>query len=176
MKQIKVVVLILVLALVLAACGGQAAEQVQEAVQEAAEQAAEPQEEAAEEPAEEEAAPAEEEAEAEAPEDEPEPTPEPEESDEISFAANIFPILENRCIDCHGTDGGWDATTYDLFMTTGDHSPVVIPGDAEGSLLAKKLLGTHEEGDLMPPPPLRKLPDEVIQIFLDWIAAGALDN
>jgi mono/diheme cytochrome c family protein len=119
---------------------------------------------------------AEEEAGAEAPEAEPEPTPEPEESDEISFAANIFPILDNRCIDCHGTDGGWDATTYELFMTTGDHSPVVIPGDAEGSLLAQKLLGTHEEGDLMPPPPLRKLPDEVIQVFLDWIADGALDN
>jgi hypothetical protein len=53
---------------------------------------------------------------------------------------------------------------------------VVIPGDADASLLAQKLVGTHEEGDLMPPPPLRKLPDEIIQLFLEWINAGAADN
>jgi mono/diheme cytochrome c family protein len=106
---------------------------------------------------------------------EPTPTPEPEEL-EISFSADLFPVLENRCIDCHGTDGGWDGTTYELFMTTGDHGPVVIPGDADASLLAQKLVGTHEEGDLMPPPPLRKLPDEIIQLFLEWINAGAADN
>jgi mono/diheme cytochrome c family protein len=106
---------------------------------------------------------------------EPEPTPEPTEV-VISFSAIVFPILESRCLDCHGTDGGWDTATYDLLMTTGDHGPVVIPGDAEGSLLAQKLVGTHSEGDLMPPPPLRALQDELIQIILDWIAAGALDN
>jgi mono/diheme cytochrome c family protein len=106
---------------------------------------------------------------------EPEPTPEPTE-DVLSFSANIFPILESRCVDCHGTDGGWDTSTYDLLMTTGDNGPVVIPGDVDGSLLAQKLLGTHEEGDLMPPPPLRALQDELIQLILDWIAAGALDN
>jgi hypothetical protein len=61
-------------------------------------------------------------------------------------------------------------------MTTGDNSPVVIPGDVEGSLLAQKLLGTQEEGKAMPPPPIRPLNDELIQIILDWIAAGAPDN
>ncbi len=104
-----------------------------------------------------------------------EPTEEPADA-EISFSANVMPILENRCVDCHGSDGGWDASSYDLVMTTGDHSPVVIPGDVENSLLAQKLVGTHEDGDLMPPPPLRKLNDELIQIILDWIAAGAMDN
>jgi mono/diheme cytochrome c family protein len=100
---------------------------------------------------------------------------EPEESEpqEVSFATTVQPIFEARCVDCHGSDGGWDASTYELAMTTGDHAPVVIPGDVEASLLAQKLLGTHEDGDIMPPPPLRKLPDELIQIILDWIAAGA---
>lgn len=108
----------------------------------------------------------------EATEPEAEPIEEPAES-EISFAANVMPILENRCVNCHGSDGGWDGSSYELVMTTGDHSPVVIPGDVENSLLAQKLVGTHEEGEIMPPPPLRKLNDELTQIILDWIAAGA---
>jgi hypothetical protein len=61
-------------------------------------------------------------------------------------------------------------------MTTGDNGPVVIPGDVEGSLLAQKLIGTHADGDIMPPPPLRVLSEELIQIILDWIAAGALEE
>ncbi len=106
---------------------------------------------------------------------EPEPTPEPTE-EVISFSANVFPILESRCLDCHGSDGGWDTATYELLMTTGDNGPVVIPGDVDRSLLAQKLLGTHEDGDVMPPPPLRGLQDELVQLILEWIAAGALNN
>lgn len=107
------------------------------------------------------------------------PTAEPEateEPGEISFSANVMPILDNRCADCHGSDGGWDAATYDSVINSGDNGPVVIPGDVDGSLLAQKLLGTHEEGDEMPPPPIRPLNDELIQIILEWIAAGAPDN
>lgn len=96
--------------------------------------------------------------------------------EEVTFSTHVLPILQIRCVDCHGTDGGWDASTYDMVMSTGDHAPVVIPGDVEGSLLAQKILGTHEEGDVMPPPPLRELSDEQIQIILDWIEAGAPDN
>ncbi|MFN2189629.1 MAG: c-type cytochrome [Candidatus Promineifilaceae bacterium] len=108
-------------------------------------------------------------------ETEPEPTPEPTE-EVLSFSANVLPILESRCVDCHGNDGGWDASTYDLLMSTGDNGPVVIPGDVDGSLLAQKLLGTQDEGDPMPPPPLRSLQEELVQLILDWIAAGAPNN
>ena len=87
-----------------------------------------------------------------------------------------MPILDNRCIDCHGTDGGFDASTYELLMTSGDNGPGVTPGDPDGSLLIQKLLGTHEEGDVMPPPPLRPLNEDLIQLFIDWIAAGAPEN
>lgn len=109
---------------------------------------------------------------------EPEPTAEPTAAPENSFSLNVAPILEARCVDCHeiNGDGGWDARTYDSVMTTGDNAPVVIPGDAEGSLLAQKLLGTHEEGDIMPPPNTRPLNEDLIQIIIDWIAAGAPDN
>jgi hypothetical protein len=59
-------------------------------------------------------------------------------------------------------------------MTTGDNTPVVIPGDPEESLLAQKIIGTQTEGAIMPPAGLMSDPD--IQAVLDWIEAGALDN
>jgi mono/diheme cytochrome c family protein len=95
---------------------------------------------------------------------------------EVSFKVDIVPIFQFRCIDCHGTDGGYDASTYRLIINSGDHGPAVIAGDPDASLLIQKLLGTHEEGDLMPPPPLRPLSEEQIQLIVDWVAAGAPDN
>jgi hypothetical protein len=56
-------------------------------------------------------------------------------------------------------------------MNSGDHAPVIIPGDVESSLLAQKLLGTQSTGAIMPPS--GKLPDSEIQVILDWIEAGA---
>jgi hypothetical protein len=59
-------------------------------------------------------------------------------------------------------------------MNSGDNAPVIIAGDAEHSLLAQKLQGTQQTGSLMPPS--GALPADQIQIILDWIAAGALDD
>jgi hypothetical protein len=56
-------------------------------------------------------------------------------------------------------------------LTTGDHAPAIIPGDAESSLLAIKLLDKQTFGTIMPPG--SKLPEAEIQLILDWIAAGA---
>ena len=97
------------------------------------------------------------------------PTPEA-----VSFSKDVMPIMNTLCIFCHGTSGGWDTSSYTAFMTTGDNAPVVIPGDTLNSLLAQKILGTHSEGTIMPPG--GKMSDDYIQIILDWIEAGALDN
>ena len=88
-----------------------------------------------------------------------------------TFEASVLPIFQKSCTMCHGALGGWDAASYLAVMTTGDHAPVVIPGDVTNSLLAQKLLGTSTFGDIMPPG--GKLPDATIQIVLDWIAGGA---
>ena len=92
----------------------------------------------------------------------------------LSFAADVAPILQAKCEVCHGVLGGWDASSYTAVMQTGNNAPVVIPGDAENSLLAQKLLGTHTAGTIMPPG--GSLPPAQIQIFLDWILAEAPDN
>lgn len=91
-----------------------------------------------------------------------------------SFAKDVLPIFEAECNMCHGSSGGWDGTSYETVINSGDHGPAVVPGNIEESLLAQKMLGTHEEGAVMPPSGM--LPEGQIQLILDWIAAGAPDN
>jgi mono/diheme cytochrome c family protein len=100
---------------------------------------------------------------------EPRPTAAP--SAAPSFSADVFPILQAQCSTCHGTLGGWDASTYDSVINSGNNGPAVFPGDPDGSLLAQKLLGTQSIGGVMPPS--GALPSGQIQLILDWIAAGA---
>ena len=91
-----------------------------------------------------------------------------------AFANDILPIFEAKCNICHGNLGGWDGTSYESTMTSGDHAPVVIPGDPDTSLLAQKLLNTQSIGAIMPPG--GKLTDSEIQLILDWILAGAFEK
>lgn len=100
-------------------------------------------------------------------------TPPPSAS--VSFSGQIVPILQAKCSVCHNQQtklGGWDASTYESVITSGDHGPAVIPGDALNSLLAQRIQGTS--GAIMPP--TGSLPQEEIQAILDWIAAGAKND
>lgn len=91
-----------------------------------------------------------------------------------SFVDDVMPIFAEKCSACHGSAGGWDSTNFEAVMTTGAHAPNVIPGDADNSPLARRILGTQSEGGLMPPAGM--MPDGKIEIILNWILAGALDN
>ncbi len=95
-------------------------------------------------------------------------------SEPVSFASDVLPIFDRDCKVCHGSLGGWDGSNYEAVMTTGNNAPVVIPGDPDGSLLIQKMLGTQTEGSMMPPS--GALPNSEIQIIIDWIRDGALDN
>jgi mono/diheme cytochrome c family protein len=100
----------------------------------------------------------------------PGPTP----STAPSFGSEVAPLLQQACGFCHGGLGGWDASTYDSVIESGDNGPAVIPGDIRGSLLGQKLLGTQSIGG--PMPPAGGLSQGQIQLILDWIANGAPDN
>jgi len=103
------------------------------------------------------------------------PSGSPVVSGEAGFSGQILPIFETRCVVCHNSDkaeGDWDATSYETVMSSGENSPVIIPGDVENSLLAQYLLGTN--GRKMPP--LGSMPEGEIQAILDWIEAGAENN
>jgi mono/diheme cytochrome c family protein len=91
-----------------------------------------------------------------------------------SFQSDVAPVLQQSCGSCHGSLGGWDASSYDLVIQSGDNGPTVIAGDVAVSLLAQKLLGTQTIGGPMPPG--ESLARDKIQVILDWIAGGAPNN
>jgi cytochrome c553 len=95
-------------------------------------------------------------------------------STEVSFSQDVLPLFDAECITCHGSLGGWDASSYDSAMESGNNAPVVIPGDAENSLLAQKMLGQQTVGNIMPSAGLLGIDD--IQLVIDWIDQGAEDN
>lgn len=95
----------------------------------------------------------------------------PLDADTPTFTNDILPIFEVKCNMCHGSMGGWDGTTYESAMESGNNAPVIIPGDPDNSLLVQKLLGTQSIGAMMPPG--SKLSDAEIDLIIAWILAGA---
>jgi hypothetical protein len=60
--------------------------------------------------------------------------------------------------------------TYEEILAGSDNGAVVIPGDVEGSLLIE-LVANQEMPKRGP-----KLTPAQVQIFSDWVAAGAPNN
>lgn len=96
-----------------------------------------------------------------------------EEASGVSFAQDVLPIFERRCVQCHGgekTEEGLVLKTYADVMAGSFNGPVIEPGDAEGSYLVQQVVRGK-----MPKRGPRLLPAE-IQAISDWIDAGAPDN
>ena len=103
-----------------------------------------------------------------------EPTAEPAAATEVSFSADIQPLLNSRCQACHGgdrgTEEGLDMTSYTNIMAGSDNGPVIIAGDADGSLLVEMLVENKmpKRGPKLAPPQ--------VQLIIDWVNQGALNN
>ena len=96
---------------------------------------------------------------------------------EVVFQRDVQPILEIECLQCHNSkdaakNGGLNLETRQLAFTTGKSAPVILPGNADGSLLIKvlKLEGDHPMN--MPPAP-DKIRGERLEIVKQWIDEGA---
>ncbi len=64
----------------------------------------------------------------------------------ISFANEIFPILEANCLSCHGAQmqlARLDLRTRESALAGGAHGPAVVPGNAEQSRLFRRVAGTE---------------------------------
>lgn len=91
----------------------------------------------------------------------------------ISYANDVQPILQSRCGKCHMGEfvsEGLHMDTYESLMEGSDNGPVIVPGDADESLLVHKVV----EGKMPKRGP--KLTMVQIQIISSWIDAGAPNN
>jgi mono/diheme cytochrome c family protein len=64
----------------------------------------------------------------------------------VSYSDQVVPLFQAKCQACHNqgtTLGGWDSTSYEAVMNTGNNGPVVIPGDTTNSILAQRVTGTR---------------------------------
>ena len=91
----------------------------------------------------------------------------------VSFSNDVLPIFQSRCSSCHSGEQarkGLSVISYETLMAGSTSGAVIIPGDANGSLLV--LLVSSGQMPQRGP----KLTPEQIQIIIDWILAGALNN
>ncbi len=91
----------------------------------------------------------------------------------VSFSRDVLPILERRCVKCHGgekTEEGLVLKTYAGIMKGSNNGPVINPGNVEDSLLISQVVSGK-----MPKREPRLLPAE-IRLITAWVEAGAPDN
>jgi len=110
--------------------------------------------------------------------------------DEISFFADVQPILEKYCIECHNSSGegvttsGFSVHDYDSVMKGTRFGRVVVPGSGISSTLY--LLVSHKTSPEIQMPPHHRqawaqgrgspLSQNEIEIIQIWIDQGAQDN
>ena len=91
----------------------------------------------------------------------------------VSFTDDVLPLFESRCMNCHGQERleeGLSLRTYTDMMMGSKNGVVVVPGDASNSLLAQLVSNQKmpKRGPKLTPPQ--------VQLIIDWINQGALDN
>ncbi|CAN5865890.1 hypothetical protein BH23PLA1_BH23PLA1_26100 [soil metagenome] len=93
--------------------------------------------------------------------------------DEVEFEADVRPILDLYCFECHGSktpEAGLRLDSIQAILEGGDGGPAIVPGKSAESLLFEVL--TNEEGFRMPPEG-EPVPEEEIEIIRAWIDQGA---
>lgn len=94
----------------------------------------------------------------------------------VSFQQRVRPILTRHgCTGCHGGTNGLTVGTVAALLQGGSHGPAVVPGNADSSLIVKKILPSPPFGSRMPQGG-PYLPDTTIQVIKDWINQGAQNN
>jgi hypothetical protein len=108
----------------------------------------------------------------------------------VSFSADVQPILESECLECHDRAGegvaasGFSVRDYASVMKGTDLGPVIIPGSSISSTLFLVIAQKTAPEIQMPPHDPQSLAEgrgsplseDEIEIIATWIDQGALDN
>ena len=100
----------------------------------------------------------------------------PVNTDPVIYTQYIHPILEAKCISCHGEDkqkGALRLDSYAFMLDGGEETDCLVPGDVKESALVT-YLHLPEDDDLhMPPEGKTQMTAEEIQILEWWVKIGA---
>ena len=91
------------------------------------------------------------------------------------FEAKVRPLLQTRCLDCHGSDSQEAGLRLDFrqaWEVGGITGPAIVQGKPEDSLLMAAV--RYLDKDLRMPPD-RPLSVDETELFRQWIADGAVD-
>ncbi len=91
------------------------------------------------------------------------------------FEKKIRPVLVERCYKCHSSEtakpkGGLRLDRQASVLQGGDSGAALVPGKSDESLLMKAISWSGVVSEM---PPDRKLPDQVLADFREWVARGA---
>src|SRR5690606_2096825 len=93
----------------------------------------------------------------------------------IDFSADVKPILNKRCISCHGgvkQNGGFSVLFREEALdTTESGKYAIVPGDPEHSEMIRRI--RSEDPEVRMPYKEEPLTKEEIQILTAWIEQGA---
>ena len=98
---------------------------------------------------------------------------------EALFVRRVWPLLNDKCLACHGKDeakikGGLDLRSLAETLAGGDSGkPAFFAGQPELSPLYLAVTRTHADWEAMPPKEADKLSAEQIGWIKEWIAGGA---
>ena len=92
---------------------------------------------------------------------------------EKHFLTKVQPLLEARCVSCHGAEkqkGGLRLDSRAAVLKGGETGPAVVPGKPKESLLLQAVRHTTKELGM---PPKEKLTPADVALLDRWIADGA---
>ena len=93
----------------------------------------------------------------------------------VDFAKDVVPILQSRCVECHGPDKQKGKLRLDSkadLLKGGKDGEVVKPGDAANSEVVKRILLPKDNDDRMPSKG-EPLTAAQIETLKNWINEGA---
>lgn len=92
----------------------------------------------------------------------------------VAFVKDVAPIIQERCIRCHGADNPRNGLRLDTFAgwkVGGKGGPLLVPGASARSLIIARLSAPMDQGR-MPPNGEALTPEEIKKIG-NWINQGA---
>ena len=88
----------------------------------------------------------------------------------------VRPILQARCSNCHNDDkrnAEFSMASYESTLAGGETGRAIVPGNAAGSELYRRISLAHDDEEFMPAEGKTPLTAEQTEILRWWIDAGA---